>query len=243
MKSYNHFAEVYDELTENVEYKKRFNYILRFFNSYNIKTGSDILDLACGTGTFSKMLADCGYDVTGIDASTQMLTIADAKCGGQVHFINTDMRNFCLKKKYDACICCLDSINHLSNMDDIKSAFRCVNDSLVKGGLFIFDINTLYKHNKILADRTFVFDREEYFLSWDNEYAGNGKIHIFIDLFVRDGKIYKRYSEEFSETAYSLKAVKSALKPFFTIEGIYNDLSLKSPERTSERLYFICRSV
>lgn len=243
MRAYNRFATVYDELTDNVEYKKRTDYIHRFFKLYNIAEGSSVIDLACGTGSFSALLAEKGYDVTGIDSSDDMLTVAASKCGGNVKLLKADMRSFHLEKQCDACICCLDSINHLENIDDVKRTFRSINDSLFKGGLFIFDMNTLYKHKKILADSTFVFDKEDYFLSWDNEYAGNGKINIFLDLFIRNGNMYKRYSEEFSETAYRLQTIKAALKPFFEIEGIYDDLSLKKPERTSERLYFICRSI
>lgn len=243
MSSYNHFAYLYDELTENVEYEKRFKYMLSFFKDFGIEAPSNVLDLACGTGNFSVLFSKAGYQVTGIDASTEMLTIAEAKCNGKVNFLNCDMRNFDLLNKYDACICCLDSINHLSGLDDVKSAFSCVNKSLKKGGLFIFDVNTVYKHNEILSDHAFVFDCENYFLSWDNEYISDGEVEIFLDIFVKNNNgTYERYSENFKEKAYPCEAVKSVLEPYFDVVGIFNDMSLNEPKSVSERLYFVCRS-
>lgn len=240
--SYNHFASVYDELTENVEYKKRFDYLISFFVKYNIGSGAKVLDLACGTGSFSELFSNAGYNVTGIDLSDEMLTVADSKCKGKVRLIKGDMASFKLSQKYDACICCLDSINHLNELEQVKSAFNCVHSSLKKGGLFIFDVNTVYKHNEILSGNTFVFDNENYFLSWDNEYISDGKVAIFLDLFVKSGEKYIRYSEEFNETAYTAEALRTSLEPYFDTIGIYNDLSLNTPQRTSERLYFVCRS-
>lgn len=240
--NYNHFASVYDELTANVEYQKRFDYLLSFFVKYNIGSGAKILDLACGTGSFSVLFSNAGYNVTGMDLSEEMLTVAASKCNGKVRLIKGDMASFQLLQTYDACICCLDSINHLNEFEQVKSAIHCVHSSLKKGGLFIFDVNTVYKHNKILSGNTFVFDHENYFLSWDNEYISDGKVAIFLDLFVKNGENYIRYSEKFNETAYAVDALKCALKPYFDIIGIYDDLSLNAPQKTSERLYFVCRS-
>ena len=243
MSSYNHFASVYDELTENVEYKKRFEYMMSFFNDFSISAPSKVLDLACGTGNFSVLFSNAGYNVTGIDASTEMLTVAETKCSGKVDLRRGDMRSFELGEKYDACICCLDSLNHLPSIDDVQSTFDCVHDSLKTGGLFIFDVNTIYKHNKILSDQTFVFDCENYFLSWDNEYISDGEVEIFLDLFTKekDGR-YSRYSENFKEKAYTSEALKKLLKLHFDIVGIFDDMTRNEPNNASERLYFVCRS-
>jgi len=241
MKSYNYFAEIYDDLTENVDYKVRSEYISGFFNKYDLKADAKILDLACGTGSFALELLNKGYSVTGIDKSPEMLTIADNKLNGKVNLINTEMQNFTLTESVDAVICMLDSINHLESENDVNNCFECVYNSLNKNGLFIFDVNTVYKHNYILADNSFVFDEENYFLSWDNELLNNNKVRILLDIFHYNGINYDRYSEEFTETAYDTGCLIRLLTPYFDVLGIYDDLSLNKPETSSERLYFVCK--
>lgn len=239
MSSYKTFAQFYDFLTENVDYKVRSEYISNFFSDCN-KKGGRLLDLACGTGTFSKLFSDMWYLVTGIDISEEMLTVAEEKCGGMVKFLKGDITDFSLPDKYDFCICTLDSINHLKGIEDVKKCFECVYNSLEKDGVFVFDVNTVYKHKFILADNTFVFDEEEFFLAWDNEYLGDNTVRILLDFFVFNGKSYDRYSEEFCEKAYEIDELKSALNGFEIID-IYEELTENPPKEDSERVYFICK--
>lgn len=237
---YNHFAGIYDELTENVSYSERAEYISGFFHKYSVKRGAKILDLACGTGSFTAEFSRLGYDVTGADISCEMLSFAENKCSGNASFVCADMRDFAFFEPFDACVCCLDSINHLDSINDVAKTFKCVYNSLRPGGIFVFDVNTLYKHENVLGDNTFVFDEDEFFLSWDNEYLGNGKVRLILDMFFRKGKLYERYSEDFCEQAYDIEAIKNALNPLFDIKGIYNELTLTPPKTDSERLYFVC---
>lgn len=239
--SYNYFAEVYDDLTKNVDYDARSEYLASFLNDAGIKTGSDIIDLACGTGSISIRLADMGYRVTGIDLSPEMLSIADFKAKGNVSLINADMLNFSLTEPADACVCCLDSINHLNSINEVIKAFENVYNSIKENGIFIFDVNTVYKHNCVLANNTFVFDEEDYFLSWDNELLDDNKIRIMIDIFVKESNHYNRFSEEFFETAYSVDDLKAALKPYFDVLGVYDDMTRNEPKSDSERIYFVCK--
>ncbi|MCM1114405.1 MAG: class I SAM-dependent methyltransferase [Clostridium sp.] len=238
--SYNIFAAYYDRLTENVDYKVRSDYISNFFSKYK-RSCRNVLDLACGTGSITECLTDKGYNVLGIDLSNDMLSIASEKCP-DVGFICADMTNFKLHKKVDACICGLDSINHLKSIEDVGKCFSCVADCLNDGGLFIFDVNTEFKHENILADNTFVFDEDDFFLSWDNEYLGDGAVRILLDFFVFNGKSYDRFSEEFTEKAYSVRELKSKLASFEII-GIYDELTENEPKEDSERIYFVCKKV
>lgn len=240
MKAYNYFAEVYDDLTENVNYKVRSEYISDFFNKYGITKSAKILDLACGTGSICLELSKMGYSLLGIDKSSEMLSVADNKLNGNVHLLNAEMQNFALSESVDAVVCLLDSINHLESSNDVKKCFNCVYNCLKEKGLFIFDINTVYKHNFILADNSFVFDEEDYFLSWDNELLENNKVRILIDLFKFNGKSYDRFSEEFVETAYETEILVKLLEPYFNILGIYDELTLNPPKNDSQRLYFVC---
>lgn len=240
MSSYNYFANVYDELTENVEYEHRADYIHSLLKNNGIYNGT-LLDLACGTGTMSLLMKKRGFNIIGIDLSDEMLSIACSKSNGDISLLKADMCNFSLPCPVDACMCNLDSINHLVDINDVKSCFKCVCSSLNENGLFIFDVNTIYKHCRILKDNSFIFDEEDYFLAWDNEWLGDDTIRLFIDIFVYNGKNYDRYSENFLEKAYSIDEMKKALEPYFDVLGVYNDLSLTKPKNESERLYFVCR--
>lgn len=238
---YNYFALRYDELTENVDYKVRSDYISDFFNKLGLSEDASLLDLACGTGTMSLLFKEKGYRVIGVDLSSEMLSIADNKAKGAIPFIRSEMQNFSLTEPVDACICCLDSINHLNSIKDVKKTFECIYNALNENGILIFDVNTVYKHRNILADNSFVFDEENYFLSWDNEQIDDYSIKIMLDFFVYNGKNYDRYSEEFIETAFETEALSAALEPYFEILGIYDDLSMDKPKTDSERLYFVCK--
>lgn len=238
MSSYETFARFYDYLTENVDYKVRSDYISNFFSDCD-KSGK-LLDLACGTGTFSKLFSDKGYSVTGMDISEEMLTAAQNKCSGKVDFLKGDITDFLLPEKYDFCICMLDSINHLEGIEDVRKSFNCVYNALNDGGIFVFDVNTVYKHKFVLADNTFVFDEEDFFLAWDNEYTEDNRVRIILDFFVYNGKSYDRYSEEFYEKAYEIEELMSALSQFEII-GVYDELTENLPKEDSERVYFVCK--
>lgn len=240
---YNYFAYRYDELTENVDYDAGSDYISGFLNEQGIGEDSTLLDLACGTGTMSLLLKNRGYRVTGMDLSEEMLSVADHKAQGEIPFIKADMRDFRLENAVDACVCCLDSLNHLSSLEDIESTFKCVHESLRDGGIFIFDVNTVYKHNHVLADNSFIFDEEDYFLAWDNEFLEENRVRIMLDFFVFNGENYDRYSEEFIETAFSEECIRAALNPYFEVLGVYDELTLDPPKTDSERIYFVCKRI
>ena len=241
MSSYNTFARFYDSLTENVDYKVRSEYISNFFSRY-CDDCNTVIDLACGTGSLSKYLAEKGYSVTGIDISEDMLTVAAGKRIENALFVKGDMTDFTLPEKVDACVCSLDAINHLTDFDEVLKCFMCVNDSLKDRGIFVFDVNTQYKHRNVLFDNTFVFDEEDFFLSWDNNYIDNDIVEIYLDFFVFNGKNYDRFSECITERAYSTDSlIQGLVYSGFEIIGVYDELTEKAPREDSERIYFVCR--
>lgn len=239
MASYNIFAEFYDDLTQNVEYEKIAEYVSSFFKKY-YPTGETVLDLACGTGTLSKLLSELGYNIVGIDLSDDMLCVAASKGVANASFIKADISSFVLPKKVDYCVCSLDSINHLESIEQVGDCFNSVYDSLNDGGIFVFDVNTVYKHKNVLCDNTFVFDEKDFFLSWDNEYLGDNTVRILLDFFVFNGANYDRFSEEFCEKAYEISELENKLNKF-EILGIYDELTLNEPRNDSERIYFVCK--
>lgn len=244
MSSYEYLSSVYDELSENVDYDVRSDYISDIFCDNSISSGT-VLDLACGTASMSERLMKKGYSIIGIDLSEQMLEIASqrlSQIGDNFTLLKANMQDFELETKVDACICCLDSINHLNSINAVQKTFECVNNSLKQGGLFVFDVNTIYKHQCVLSGNTFVFDEEDYYLVWDNEQVDENTVRILIDLFRFNGQSYDRFSEEFCEKAYSIDELKTALENSgFSDIKVYDELTYNAPEETSERLFFVCK--
>jgi len=241
MSSYETLAQFYDRLTENAEYKVRSEYISNFFSRYNADAKT-VLDLACGTGSVSRCLAEKGYRVIGIDLSEEMLTQAAGKGIENAVFLKGDMTDFTLPSTVDCCVCSLDAINHLRDFNDVLRTFGCVYNALEDNGIFVFDVNTVYKHREVLANNTFVFDEEDFFLAWDNEYVSNDIVRIFLDFFVVNGAHYDRFSECFEERAYKEKDLKEGLMyQGFEVLGVYDDLTENAPREDSERIYFVCK--
>lgn len=244
--SYNFFADYYDEFTENVDYKARAEYFAEIFKKNGIDSGI-LLDLACGTGELSFELEKLGFDVIGTDLSTEMLSKALAKKiekNSSAAFLNQDMTELDLYGTIKAAVCTLDSINHLDSIEKVKKAFSKVSLFTESGGVFIFDVNTEYKHTEVLADNAFVYESDDCFLCWQNELCEDKSVNIYLDFFVPEGEIYRRESEYIKEYYYSDEALADALKHAgFELEEVYDDLSFSAPSAKSERKIFVCKKV
>lgn len=240
------FSSVYDIFTEGVNYHQRAKYILSLLEKNGIKGGA-LLDLACGTATLTSEFCKTGFEVIGVDLSEDMLMIAREKLsfyGNKVLLLCQDMRELDLFGTVNACVCSLDSINHLESIEDVRRVFENVFLFMQPGGVFIFDVNTIYKHQSVLADNTFVYESEDAFLVWQNSLQDNGRsVDIMLDIFVQktDGS-YERSSEDFTETAFSIEELKQALKiAGFTDICVYDDMTLNIAKENSQRLYFVAR--
>lgn len=238
--SYRKFAEYYDILTENVDYKSRMDEINSLFQKYSDNTDEKILlDLACGTGSMSEEAEKLGYDVIGVDCSEEMLFEAVNKKYEKaldIQYVKQDMRKLDLYGGVDITICILDSLNHLSGFEDVKKVFERVFMFTNEGGLFIFDMNTPYKHRNVLADNAFIFETEDVFVAWENEFSEKDcKVDITLNFFEKTHNNYKRYTENFSELAYEKEAIIKACEEvgFKLMETIpkYEQESDEQPER------------
>ena len=242
--SYNSsFASVYDRFTEDVEYKARAEYIMRLLKTAGANKGI-LLDLACGTGSLSQYFLSAGYDIIAIDNSPDMLSEARKKLGNDALLLCQDMRSIDLYGTVDAIVCSLDSINHLTETDYVQSCFNSVSLFTAPGGIFIFDVNTLYKHREILSGNTFVYESDDAMLVWQNsECSKNGTVDISIDIFVeQDYPDYSRYSEDFGERAYSAAELTAmAQNAGFEVLRILGDMKETTPSEKEERIYFVCR--
>ncbi len=247
MSGYSEFANIYDRLMSDVDYEKRSKYILSLFEKFG-KKPSLLLDLACGTGKFSFLLAKENIEVIGVDSSEEMLGIAkenSAKEGADVLFLCQKAEELDLYGTVDGAVCLMDSVNHITNRENLKKAFAKVSLFLEKDCLFIFDVNTVFKHTDILADNTFVFEEEGVFGVWQNSFdEESNTTDILLDFFEEENGLYRRYCEDFSERAYSEEELKSLLLEcgFETLK-IFGDLSFEKPEPHEERIFFVAKKI
>ncbi len=238
---YNVFAEFYDGLTQNVDYSQKADYILKIFENFGHAPGT-VLDLACGTGSLAIELKKRGVDVFGVDSSEDMLTQAQMKAYENevdIMFIKQKMQSLNLFGNIDSCVCTLDSLNHLQGEEQFKKAVERVSCYLDKDGVFVFDINTPYKHEKVLGMNTFVYDTDEVFLVWQNTFRKTDcSVNIELDFFAPCEKNkYQRYSESFREFAYPLETVEKILNEnSLNILAVYHDTTFEEPKTTSDRL-------
>lgn len=241
---YNSFSEYYDTLMQNVSYKDRAQYILEIFRRLDHDMGLS-LDLACGTGSLTVELKRAGVDIYGIDASYDMLSFAREKAlehNLDILFLCQQMQNIDLYGTIDTCVCTLDSINHLTDERDVKRTFERVSLFMNKGGYFLFDVNTIYKHTDILADNTFVYDTDDVFCVWQNSLRENYIVDIDLDFFECEGQAYYRTNENFSERAYTDEQITSLLTDAgFEVIARYSDMTFDLPKSDDQRIIYIAR--
>ena len=243
---YNEFAYSYDALMTDVDYEKRTDYICSLFEIFDCMP-SLMLDLACGTGEFSNRFADKGVSVIGVDISYDMLSVArekSAEKGNNILYLCQDASELDLYGTVDGAICCLDSLNHITDYDNFCKAISKVSLFLEKDRLFIFDLNTEYKHREVLGNNTFIIDTDDVYCVWQNDYDGENTVEINLDFFTSDGEAYYRTSESFCERAYSDKQIKDALqKAGLKIEAVYEELTQNTPSDTTQRVVYVTRKV
>ena len=229
---------------QNVGYKERSDYICELMKRHNHEFGIT-LDLACGTGSLTTELALKGIDVYGIDASAEMLSEAMQKSsekGLNILYLKQKMQNLNLYGTIDTCICTLDSINHITKEEDVTKAFERVAFFMDKDGLFVFDVNTVYKHEQVLANNTFVYETDKVFCVWQNTLRENCVTDIDLDFFEEEDGIYYRTSESFSERGYSReKLTEMLVNAGFELEAVYGDMSFDEPKADEQRLVFVAR--
>lgn len=243
MAIYSSFAMFYDQLTENINYDDRAAY----FNSITKKHGNGgnlLLDLACGTGSLSIKMEDLGFDVIGTDVSVDMLNMAMEKKHNNIIFLCQPMDKLDMYGTMDVVICALDSINHEPNIKKVQRAFERVSLFLNDGGLFIFDVNSEYKHEIVLGDNTFIYDLENIYCVWQNNYNKNQKqTTINLDFFCTDDEFsYTRYEESFVERVYThdqiLEFIENSGLEFV---DMYEGDTFLAPTENSERIVYVTR--
>ncbi len=277
MEAYNDFARVYDTFMDETPYEEWCDFLDKMIKEYGVSgvksveqsgaEGEDsshdgellrsernlVLDLGCGTGTLTEMMAAKGYDMVGIDNSQEMLSIAmekREKNGSETLYLLQDMRELELYSTVGTVISVCDSVNYLLDEEDLLRTFQLVNNYLYPGGIFIFDFNTVYKYEQVIGDTTIAESREDCSFIWENFYDPEGQINEYdLTLFVQEGEdgngpVFRRFQENHFQRGYTLEQMINLVEQ----AGLKVELSLdadshKAPTMESERIYILAREV
>ena len=212
MESYGRFAGVYDVFMDNVNYREWADYIIETLAQDGIRDGL-VLELGCGTGTVTEMLADAGYDMIGIDTVRAVISVCD-------------------------------SMNYLTDEEDLEYLFALVNNYLDPGGLFIFDMNTIHKYRDVIGDTTIAEDREDGSFIWENSYDRENALNVYeLALFLpREDGLYEKCEEEHVQKAYSIEAIKAMIvKAGMELVAVCDAYTHNPGDENCERLTFVAR--
>lgn len=243
--SYERFARVYDVLMDNVPYDKWIDRFIEKMDQYEIK-GKKVLDVACGTGEFSVRLAEKGFNVTGVDLSEAMLSIAKAKADEfhvSIPFFHQNMIELDTQGEFDSIVIFCDSLNYLEHEEDVQSTFKRIYEQLKSGGLFMFDVHSVFKMEQVFKNATFADPYEEVSYIW-NSFEGEEPYSVAHELsfFVKDSEtgLYERFEEDHYQRTYPVETfVKWLLEAGFIVKEILADLENEEPTAQTERIMFV----
>ena len=241
---YQALAASYDRLTNDVDYEATVAFYYEILNREGLSPRTAV-DLACGTGSVSAILARKGLRVTGVDLSEEMLTVAQQKTAdldNPPQFVCQSLEKLCLPRGVDLAVCALDSLDYITDPADCARAIQRVYKALNPGGIFIFDVNTPEKL-RAMDGQVFLDEDEDVYCVWRGEFDEKTNICSYgMDLFQRRGKMWERSFEEHREYAYSREQLAGYLKAAgFTHIEVWADRQLVSPQPGEQRIYMKAR--
>lgn len=244
MDAYHALAASYDRLTSDVDYAATVNFYFQILNEEGLKPRT-ALDLACGTGSVALLLAQSGMQVTAVDMSEEMLCVAAQKAVEQelpIRFVCQKLQHLHLPRAVDLAVCALDSIDYITEPGECEEAISRIYKSLNPGGCFIFDVNTPEKLRS-MDGQVFLDEDDDVYCVWRGEFDEKTNICTYgMDLFQRQGNIWKRSFEEHREYAYSAgQLVHYLRKAGFTSVAVYADRRFAVPESGEQRIYLKAR--
>ena len=244
MDAYHALAVSYDRLTNDVDYEATVAFYNEILKREGLKPRTAV-DLACGTGSVTAILARQGLDVTGVDLSEEMLTVAMEKVMDMEHpprFICQSLQTLKLPRGVDLATCALDSLDYITDPADCAEAIRRVYKALNPGGIFIFDVNTPEKL-RAMDGQVFLDEDDDVYCVWRGEFDEETNICSYgMDLFQRRSNLWERSFEEHREYAYSQAQLTEYLKAAgFTHIEVYADRKFTAPAEGEQRIYFKAR--
>ena len=228
MEAYNDFAEVYDELMDNVPYAQWCERLDALIQKYGVsrpkRTAKEpleeerdlVVDLGCGTGTLTELMYQKGYDMIGVDLSEAMLNAAMEKRqerGEDILYLQQDMRELELYGTVGTVYSMCDSLNYILEEEELAQVFSLVNNYLFPGGIFIFDFNTDYKYRHVIGDTTIAENRDDVSFIWENFYDPQRRINEYeLTVFVREGERFRKFSETHYQRGYTPEEMTALLE-------------------------------
>lgn len=247
MSSYENLAPFYDELTRDVDYVAWADFCQHFFDSSPVLKIRTVLDLACGTGSMTRILTERGYELISVDRSCEMLMEAREKCmdaeGIQPLFLNQPMTGLDLYGTIDACVCCLDSLNYLETPGEVQETFRRVQCFLMPGGLFIFDVRSPELFES-LDGQMFLDETDDVYCVWRAAYEKEERCCTYgFDLFEKQKNgLWRRECEEHEEYAYTAEELTRYLhEAGFAHVDLYGNYVLRPPHPGEDRIVFVAK--
>ena len=244
MNAYKNLASSYDRLTNDVDYESWVDFAQAILDREGLKPRT-VADLACGTGSATRILAQRGYRVTAVDLSEDMLTEAMDKCADLPNlptFVHQNLAELRLPRAVDMAVCFLDSLDYILDPADCERAIQRTYRALNPGGIFIFDVNTPEKL-RAMDGQVFLDEDDDVYCVWRGEFDDDTNIYSYgMDLFQRDGEVWHRSFEEHREYAYSIEQLKTYLKNAgFTNIRVWADREFCAPREGEQRVWFQAR--
>ena len=244
MDAYHELAKSYDRLTNDVDYEATVEFYMQILEREGFKPRT-VVDLACGTGSVTEILARRGYQVTGVDMSEEMLTEAMSKVMDMENpprFVCQKLQELKLPVAVDMAVCALDSLDYVTEPADCAEAIRRTYKALNPGGIFIFDVNTPEKL-RAMDGQVFLDEDDDVYCVWRGEFDEETNICSYgMDLFQREGDVWHRSFEEHREYAYSAQQLVGYLKDAgFTGIEVYADRLFEAPREGEQRIYIKAR--
>ena len=244
MDAYGALAASYDRLTNDVAHAAVVDFYLEILRREGLKPRTAV-DLACGTGSVTALLARLGMQVTGVDMSEEMLCVASQKAQEVENppvFVCQRLERLQLPRGVDLAVCALDSLDYITNPADCAEAIRRVYKALNPGGCFIFDVNTPEKL-RAMDGQVFLDEDDDVYCVWRGEFDEESNICTYgMDLFQRQGNTWLRSWEEHREYAYDAQTLTGYLRDAgFTSIRVYADRLMEAPREGEQRIYIKAR--
>lgn len=235
-------ASLYDSINGE-QYAPYCDFLEKCFLKFSKIKVTEVLDLGCGTGGITRRLANRGFDMLGVDYSPDMLSVAQnaTEKENDIRYICQDMRALDLYGTVQAAFSSFDCLNYLNSTVELDRVFSLLRNYIEKGGLFVFDVNTLYRYENVFADNSFVYEFEDDMLVWQNIYSPSKKTcNFYLTLFSQEDGAYYRSDEQQKQKYFSQKTILSLLeKNHFSVAAVLGSTDMTLLENNSEKAYIV----